>query len=62
MSPTPPDETSGPRKSYGWLPIVIGVAVGLAVGVGAHSMGGSPWLWFLAPVLGLAAGLLGLRR
>jgi hypothetical protein len=65
MPPTSPDETpltNGPRKSYGWAPVLIGIAVGLAVGVGAHSIGGSPWLWFLAPVLGLVIGLFTLRR
>jgi hypothetical protein len=65
MSPIPPDETpssNGSSKGFGWVPVIIGIAVGLAVGVGAHSLGGSPWLWFLAPVLGLVVALFTRRR
>lgn len=61
MSTNPPDEGSSGKGGKGALPIVIGVVIGLLVGVFGHSIGGSPWLWYLAPVLGLAIGLVARR-
>ena len=46
------------RESFRWLPALVGAAVGLAIGVVAHLVDATPWLWLAAP-LGLGFGWSG---